>query len=585
MDSEILKSYLISLGFRIDDVQYAKFQQAIINISKTVERHTTGWGKQFATAAGAIATSITAVSTAVYAMMDKVAKSEIGYKKFALQMYLNVDAARRMKIAMDALGESIEDIAWIPELRERYFTLQKDQSIMGRLLGPDVEKKLRQIRDIRFEFTRLWVVTQWGMRGVTVKIFETLFGSIDKFHQKLTNFVNWARDNLDRWTSRIAQVLSGIVHLGITIIEIFNKLWSFWNRLPAGAKVATGIGGIIGAILLGVGTMPVFGHWLAGIGLIAAALASLLLIIDDYYTYTQGGKSFFEKIWKSEVFKEFQASLSNLMKDLNKLLSYFTTGFDTSGFEQGMNPVLRILTELVKLLDAAVRGFAWLEEHNIWKKAAKKIMVDVPPGAEIEGTVGGAKILKGKEHWYDKYLRRLLPGYKPASGQLRGTTDVYGIAKEISAKTGVPVDWLLSEFAHETGGFQHMAGQYNFSGIGGLGHYHSYSSPEGYIDEMSNILNRLGAGKATTLEEYNRILKQGGYYGDTAQNYLRGMESWMPMAKQMIANAGDQNNVFNITVNAQTNASPEEIGTTVFQKVSKGLESARLARNFSGVYD
>ena len=166
MDTSVLSSYLISLGFKIDEPGLMKVKAVLKQVNTEVESHVTGITKLFVGMGASVAAAYVGVAAATAGLMDHVAQSDLGFQLHAMRMMMSTDAAKKLKIATDALGYSLDEIAWNPELRGRYMQLIADQGRMQGGLGGDFEKQMRNIRDIRFEFTRIQVELQYMLMGV-----------------------------------------------------------------------------------------------------------------------------------------------------------------------------------------------------------------------------------------------------------------------------------------------------------------------------------------------------------------------------------------------------------------------------------
>jgi hypothetical protein len=185
----VIESYLVSLGFEVKQPELNKFKAGLKEASTAAETHTSGIIQQFVKWQGAIVGAFAAVGLSTVAMMDKVADADLGFKLTAQRMFLSVDAARSLTIATKALGHSLEDIAWNPELHARFTELWAEQK---QLLGgspADSEQTLQRIRDVRFEITKAQVALQYIARDVTVMLYKALGG--DAFLAKLRGWVEW----------------------------------------------------------------------------------------------------------------------------------------------------------------------------------------------------------------------------------------------------------------------------------------------------------------------------------------------------------------------------------------------------------
>lgn len=107
----------------------------------------------------------------------------------------------------------------------------------------------------------------------------------------------------------------------------------------------------------------------------------------------------------------------------------------------------------------------------------------------------------------------------------------------------LPPAWIYAQLAHETnGGTSDLAVNYNnFAGLtqtqdnglaqpDGSNYYMSFESQEDFADYFADYLNLYegdGLFSATNLQEYASALKSGGYFGDSVENYVNGMNNWL----------------------------------------------------------
>lgn len=232
MDGRVIEEYLVSLGWKIDTPGYATFKGTLKRVEREVESHTSGITKLFVGAAATIIGTYAAIAGATIALMEHVAESDLGFQLYALRMYMSVDAAKKLKMATDALGHSLEEIAWNPELMAQYRQLIKDQERMQGGLGNDFERQMRAIRDVTTEITRLKLTAQYLMQGVTVNLARA-FGLINPDGTdgpalvKLREWINSLQENLPGISSEIAtnlhEILLQVWHTIENIASTFLK--------------------------------------------------------------------------------------------------------------------------------------------------------------------------------------------------------------------------------------------------------------------------------------------------------------------------------------------------------------------------
>ena len=204
---QTLRQYLVGLGFNINTNQMREFNRALRSASKLVKDETGNMALEVMKWQGKVVGLFTAITTAVAATVDKVAQGDQEFRLFGERMFMSTERARSFKMAIDALGQSPGAIVFDPELFGRYKQLRQDQNIMGAGLGMDYEQTMRQIRDVRFEFTRLQVEMQYLLMGTVNNLFKALgFGSgnlVNRLHQ----LNDWIIKNLPHWSEVISRNL------------------------------------------------------------------------------------------------------------------------------------------------------------------------------------------------------------------------------------------------------------------------------------------------------------------------------------------------------------------------------------------
>lgn len=248
-----------------------------------------------------IVAGFAAIGAAVVDMVDKVAMADQQYRLFALHMYMSKDAARSLKVAMDALGEPLENLTWDDELRKRTHQLIKDQQAMAP--DGDFDAQMKKVRDIRFEFTRMEVEGQYLAMHVVQNFMKALGLGPDELLTKLRNFNDYVTTHLPQiseflvktflpiWRD-VKDVLSGAWQVAVDFAQVFTNViglisgddalkgqinfekfagsvekvvhWlallaEFLNKIAAtlgGVLIGGTVGGLIGSIVGGIAGIP-----------------------------------------------------------------------------------------------------------------------------------------------------------------------------------------------------------------------------------------------------------------------------------------------------------------------------------------
>ena len=117
---------------------------------------------------------------------------------------------------------------------------------------------------------------------------------------------------------------------------------------------------------------------------------------------------------------------------------------------------------------------------------------------------------------------------------------MYELARQSSEISGVPAEWIYSQWQHESANFTSdlWTGQNNCGGLtqeeendtpqpDGNYYYMKFSTPEEYAAYFGRYIKKYfpTAARAQTLEQYVQDLKTGEeyvYYGDSVENYMEG---------------------------------------------------------------
>ena len=535
---DTIKSYLVGLGFQIDNPSYSKMKQTLTELSRTVESVTTGMTKQFVRSSTVIVGALASVTAATTGLLDKVAQLDLGYQKFAMRMYMGTQAAKQFKIATDALGESLEDISWNPELRERYKKLMNLSAGMN--TPDDAGAQLKYIRDIRFEFTRLKVEATYGMQWVGYYLIKFLGGPLGSVKGTLEKMNDWLTVNMPRWTSKIAEFLAWGTELFINLLRPIklaatglSELWELMG--PTGRAVVLSLGIVLASVFAPFTT----------------AVIGAILLFDDFMAYLDGRKSnnVLAPIWQATI---------DALNIVEKII--FKIGVTIDMMRQGK------WHEISKSVDRMFFGKKDYNKNEIddAMELFKGIDANKPEG--LKGTGTPAPL-----------------GYN-APGGLAGIAraETGGIANPYTAKNPGSTAY---------GKYQILKGSWNdWAPESGLGK-NAPMTPENQEIvanfKYSQYLKKYNGNQQLAAVAWN----QGP---GVADQFVRGDYSRLADVNSYVQKAtGSAFNVGGITVNvAQTNASPQEIAKATASAVQEqmrqneklyGHKTALSNREFAGV--
>jgi hypothetical protein len=151
----------------------------------------------------------------------------------ARQAYMSLPAFREMKLALDALGVSATDVIYgPPELRERYKTLVEDSRRLTAGIGfADMERELRRIRDVEFEFTRLRQSAQLFVMGLTKALSIALTGDENGLLKRLRAWNEWLITHIPELATKFSTYL----------VPILKDVWTIWQAIGDTVGIAVGM--------------------------------------------------------------------------------------------------------------------------------------------------------------------------------------------------------------------------------------------------------------------------------------------------------------------------------------------------------
>ena len=184
INGDVIKSYLVSLGFSINDQEYQKVNTSLQTMARNVQDVTKSISGHFIQASAEIVGALGSVTAGTLAMVNSVIMADQKYQNMALTMHMSVEATREMDMALKAMGTTIEGVAWNPEQRQQYFALLQQQQQMS--VGAGGESAFKDARQVRFEFVRMKLEAQYAIMWIAYLLIEKLGGPLGSVKDKLS---------------------------------------------------------------------------------------------------------------------------------------------------------------------------------------------------------------------------------------------------------------------------------------------------------------------------------------------------------------------------------------------------------------
>lgn len=202
MATSFVDEYLIKLGSSVDQSGMQRFSQALREATNVAEASAASIAGAFFKAQTEIVGGFAAIGSAALGMVDKVAMADQQYRLFALDMHISKDAARNLQVTMEALGATMGQIQFDPELRERARELIAAQR--GMAPDGDFEAQMKKVRDIRFEFTMLEVEVKYLAMNTVNDFLRQLGMGPDDLLKKLRGLNSFIQHDMPEISHKLA---------------------------------------------------------------------------------------------------------------------------------------------------------------------------------------------------------------------------------------------------------------------------------------------------------------------------------------------------------------------------------------------
>lgn len=267
--NDVLKSYLISLGYEVDSKAYNQFTSTLRKAETEVTKHSGKVSSAFTKAGLAYVSAIGTIAASTGLLLKSLASQEMEYQKTALTLHMAKDAAKQYSIALKVLGEPPEMIAWLPVLREQYRVLRKDSQALE--LPKAYTEGVHELEAMNLEFKRLKQESMYALQWIGFSIMKHLAGPIDKARENFKAFNDRLIQQMPEITDSIGKVFGGLLgmlkNVGKSLMEVGKGLGLFWDMLSPTSKAIVGIG----LLLFLFSKAGPFGQAVIAIGLATAA--------------------------------------------------------------------------------------------------------------------------------------------------------------------------------------------------------------------------------------------------------------------------------------------------------------------------
>lgn len=334
---ETIKSYLVSLGFAVDNNSYNQATKAIDKAGESVAKFAGSAVTRFAVASAAVTSFVATAVVGLSKFISGLGEAQIKNEMLARQMWISEDNAMTFSSTLKALKANLNDLYLSPTLAAQFQALRKEADS---LRPPDEYKnQMKLVQSVTFEFKRMRLEATYALQWIGYYFVKYMQGPIINIKVALAEINNIIIKTMPHWTKVVAQVMSWFAQMGITTVRAIKDIARVFDdigkSIPHNLKL---IGGAVAALGLIIETGP--------LGIMIAIFTAAILLLNDFYTYLDGGESAFGPFWKKlvDIYEKFKGFLPTIEEFKKKLTDVFNTAQDI--FDGAKKKVIDFYTTL-----------------------------------------------------------------------------------------------------------------------------------------------------------------------------------------------------------------------------------------------
>ena len=207
MAENILDSYLVKVSAFPDAASFTELGSVLKTVDVSSSRlvsNITGAMTRFEIVS---LSAFSAVGAGLIGLADKTAMTDQSYRLMGMRMLMTKDSARAMQLSLSELGSTLDEVAYDPELNERFQRLYEMNIKMGKQMGSSFDQNMMSIRDLRTEYKMLGTEIGFLASSVISDLFDKLGFSSGDLLNKMEEFNKWFIDNLPGMSDAVSSYL------------------------------------------------------------------------------------------------------------------------------------------------------------------------------------------------------------------------------------------------------------------------------------------------------------------------------------------------------------------------------------------
>lgn len=329
---DVLKEYMVSLGFSVDKQSYDSATKAIDSAGESLAKFAGSTVKKFAEASVGVAGFFAAAIAGIAKFINGLGNAQIQYEMLARQMWTTQENAEAFSTTLKAMGRSLNDLYLSPTLMAQFQELNKQAFEM--MPPEEYQKQMQFVQNISLQFTRMKLEGTYALQWIGYYFIKYMSGPLAQIYNYLNNLNNTIIQKMPYWTKVVAEVLSWFASLGVTTVEALKDIGQEFGKIsdsiPKNIKL---IGLALGALAIVMNQGP--------IGWIIDGFTILLLLLNDFFTYIHGGKAEFGSFWQKLI------DFYNNLKDSGAI----------DAFKKNFESAMKTVSGWVDRIDKGIQGF------------------------------------------------------------------------------------------------------------------------------------------------------------------------------------------------------------------------------------
>lgn len=194
-----MKSYLVSLGFEVDQPELRKFELGLKDAAGAVQSRTGGVVADLIKWQVAATSAFISIGGAVVGMAEHVANADQKFRLMGQRMFQTTEQTRKQQTALDSLGLTMDEVLWDPESRARFNERMEMQDKLTRNLGSGFEANMVTIRNLSGEFSKLGITFQYLSAAFVSTLVDRFRPQIEAITVKLQEWGDYLAENMPHW--------------------------------------------------------------------------------------------------------------------------------------------------------------------------------------------------------------------------------------------------------------------------------------------------------------------------------------------------------------------------------------------------